>query len=396
MLEELARRCRRELEESVIPFWLKHSPDRECGGYFTALARDGSVYDTRKYLWLQGREVWMFARLYNEWERRPEYLEAAALGASFLRRYACDPAGRVYFSLTRQGAPAAYQRKPFAAVFVMLGLLEYGRATGDRQCIAEAEDLFWKIVSWIEEPALLGRVSSPGAGKISALAHEMVLMSMAMELLAVKDDPRVRLVLATAVRNTQMHFDPQRQVLLEMASLDGSDIRTGPDGRLFSPGHSLEVAWFLLHALEFLPPDEACRRLALDAMAGSLSLGWDSRYGGLFYQMDIEGKPLLQLEHFMKLWWVHTEALYALVLAYQQTGQQRWLEWLSRVDEYTWCHFPDPQHGEWYGYLDRQGQPTHTCKGGNYKGFFHVPRFLMMTAQRIEKGGAGGKALTRE
>ena len=388
MLKELANRCRRELDESVIPFWLRHSLDRECGGYFTALARDGSVYDTRKYMWLQGREVWMFARLYNQWERRPEYLEAAALGADFIRRHCYDPAGRVYFSLTREGAPVAYQRKPFSAAFVMLGLLEYGLATGDAKYRVEAEDLFWKIVSWIDDPALMGRLPATGSTKISALAHEMILMSMAMELLAVKDDPEVRAVLASAVRNTRMHFDPDRRILLEMADMDGSSLRASPDGRLFSPGHSVEVAWFLLHALQFLPADEACRKLALETIEGSLELGWDRQYGGLFYQMDIEGKPLLQYEHFMKLWWVHTETIYALALAYQQTRQQRWLDWLTRVDEYTWKHFPDRQYGEWYGYLDRQGNPTHACKGGSYKGFFHVPRFLMMTAQLIEQGEA--------
>ena len=377
------------LQESVIPFWLRHSLDRTCGGYFTALDRDGSVYDTRKYMWLQGREVWMFARLYNQWERRPEYLEAAALGADFVRRHGRSPDGHVYFSLTREGVPIAYQRKPFAAAFVMLGLLEFGLATRDPRCIAEAEDLFWKIVGWIETPALMGRLPATGPTRSSALAHEMILMSMAMELLAVKDDPGVRAVLASAVQNTKMHFDPDRRVLMELAALDGSSLRSGPDGRLFSPGHSVEVAWFLLHALRFLPPDEACEKLALDTMEGSLELGWDRQYGGLFYQMDIEGRPLLQLEHFMKLWWVHTEVSYALALAYQRTHQQRWLDWLTRVDEYTWQHFPDPQYGEWYGYLDRQGQPTHACKGGNYKGFFHVPRFLMMTAQLVEQGDAG-------
>ena len=61
-----AERYRRDLRESVIPFWLNHSLDREHGGYFTCLDRDGTVYDTKKYVWLQGRAVWMFSRLYNE------------------------------------------------------------------------------------------------------------------------------------------------------------------------------------------------------------------------------------------------------------------------------------------------------------------------------------------
>jgi N-acylglucosamine 2-epimerase len=92
----------------------------------------------------------------------------------------------------------------------------------------------------------------------------------------------------------------------------------------------------------------------------------------------------------MKLWWVQIEAIYALVLASLQTGPERWSRWLKMIAEYTWKLYPDPQYGEWLGYFDRQGNCTHTCKGGNYKGFFHLPRFLMMTAQRIESAAARG------
>ncbi|MCG3180891.1 MAG: Cellobiose 2-epimerase [Phycisphaerae bacterium] len=385
-LAELAQRCRRELDESVVPFWMRHSLDRECGGYFTALDRDGSVYDDRKYMWLQGREVWMFARLYNRWDRRQEYLDAAALGARFIRSHGRDAEGRVHFCLNRQGVPVAYQRKPFAAVFVMLGLLEFGVATGDQPCIAEAEGLFWKIVAWIGDPTLLGRMPPPpGSPRMSQLACQMMLMAMAMELLAVRDDPRVRQALAGAVRDTKLHYDASRRVFMENAALDGTSLRASPDGRLCSPGHSIEMAWHLLHALEFLPPDEAAAAMALEAIEGSMQFGWDEQYGGLLYFRDVEGRPVLFPEHFMKLWWVHTEASYALVLAHLRTGEERWLTWLEKLSDYAWRLFPDPQHGEWFGYCDRQGNRTHDCKGGSYKGFFHVPRFLMTTAQLIER-----------
>lgn len=386
-LGALAGRCRRELDGSVIPFWLAHSLDRECGGYFTCLDRMGAVYDQRKYMWLQGRETWMFARLYNRWQRRPEYLEAADLGAGFIRRHGRDAAGRVCFSLTRDGRPLHYQRKPYAAVFVMLGLLEHAQASDDPAGLAEARDLFWRIVRWIADPTLLGRPAPPpGAPPTSALADEMVLMIMAMELLQVGDDAAVRQVLAEAIARTRLHRDAELGVLLELAALDGSDLRGLPDGRLFNPGHSLEVAWVLLHSLRFRP-DAALRAEALEIIRRSLAAGWDREYGGLLYLIDRDGRPLLQLEHSMKLWWPHVEALYAVVLAALHTGEAEWLPWLERLTDYTFAHFPDAEGGEWFGYLDRQGRPTHTCKGGNYKGCFHVPRALLMIVQEIEAAG---------
>lgn len=383
MLEAYAEQYREDLTERVIPFWLAHSLDREYGGYFTCLERDGTVYDTKKYLWLQGRQVWTFSRLYNEFEARDEYLEAAGLGLRFIRAHARDPQGRFYFNLTRDGRPYFYQRKPYAAVFYLLGLLEYGRATNDRGCLAEAEEVFWRVVEWIERPELMDRPVLAGQPAVSSLANVMVLASMAIELQRVRPDPRYLEVMAKAVAGARRHYDPERRLLMEHALLGEGSIAEWPEGRFFNPGHSIEVGWFLLHLLEFVD-DPECRQLALDAIEGSLEFGWDQEFGGLFYFMDVEGKPTLQLESSMKLWWPHTEALYAVILAYDLTREPRWLEWLERLDAYASSHFVDREYGEWFGYCDRRGELTHTCKGGSYKGCFHVPRFLLMSLQRLE------------
>ncbi len=376
--------CYRQDLEASIAFWLRPSLDREYGGYFTALDRDGTLYDTKKYMWLQGREVWMFARLYNEWERKQEYLDAATLGLHFMRRYGKDEQGRVYFSLTRDGQPFFYQRKPYAAVFYMLGLVEYHKATGDAGCLQEAIDLFWRIREWINDPALMGRPVMAGQPPMSNLADVMVLASMAIELVQVHDDPRYLEVMREAIAGVHRHYDPQRRILLENIPLKPMDVREWPETRLCTPGHSIEVAWFLLHMLEFLP-DAQAQQLALDAIEGSLEFGWDQEFGGLYYFMDIEGLPLLPRDANMKLWWPHTETIYALVLAYALTREERWLSWLERVHQYSYAHFADPEYGEWFGYCDRLGNLTSTCKGGNYKGFFHVPRFLLMTIQRLQE-----------
>ena len=101
----MAQRYRNELYNSVLPFWLKKSQDKEYGGYFTCLNRDGSVFDSDKFVWLQGREVWMFAMLYNKVEKNPQWLECARQGAEFLEKYGHDGNFDFYFSLTREGKP---------------------------------------------------------------------------------------------------------------------------------------------------------------------------------------------------------------------------------------------------------------------------------------------------
>jgi N-acylglucosamine 2-epimerase len=369
-LEAYARRYRSELLDHVIPFWLRHSLDHQHGGCFTCLTREGAIYDSRKYIWLQGRAVWMFSKLYNELEPRPEFLDAAKLILDFLRLHARDQQGRYYFSLTREGRPSFYQRKPYAAVFAMLGMLEYSKATNDAPLRAEAIELFWQIRKWIQDPTLLGRPSS-----LPSLADVMVTASMASEIAKVDPDPRYQEVLRECLTSSKTFYDPRRRIFLEHQPADT------PEGRLFCPGDSIEASWFLLHA----DPDDEMRELLLDSIEGALEFGWDREYGGLYYFMDVEGLPPLPLESNMKLWWPHTEAIYATILAHSLAGDPKWLTWLERLDAYAFGHFSDPEHGEWFGYCDRRGELTSAAKGNNYKGCFHVPRMLLASYQLLSQ-----------
>ncbi len=383
-MDRYLNKYREDLTESVIPFWVKYSLDKEYGGYFTCLDRDGRVYDTKKYMWLQAREVWMFSRFYNEFERKQEYLDIAKSGLEFIRQFGKDEKGRIYFCLTREGKPYFYQRKPYAAVFYMLALLEYYKASGDKSCLDESVEMFWKIVEWIDNPSLMDRPVLPGQPAMSNLANVMVLASMALELINVVDDVRYRRVIEQAASGVLKHYDSQRGILMENVLLGGdSKADNWPELRFFNPGHSIETAWFWLKLLEIMPNSEYEKK-ALNVIENSLEFGWDNEFGGLYYFMDVEGFPTLALESSMKLWWPHTESIYALLLAYKLTGENKWLDWLEKVDSYAYSHFVDSACGEWFGYCDRMGNLTHSCKGGNYKGCFHVPRFLLMSIQLIE------------
>jgi len=121
-------------------------------------------------------------------------------------------------------------------------------------------------------------------------------------------------------------------------------------------------------------------------MLKTIEFGWDIKYGGIFYFMDIKGKPPQQLEWDQKLWWVHMETLVGTALAYSllpaNSPIKNALEiWYVRVHEYSWSHFADPTHGEWFGYLNRSGEVLLNLKGGKWKGCFHVPRGLLMCYQ---------------
>ena len=372
------------LDNSVIPFWLKHSPDEEYGGTFCCLDRDGTVYDDKKYVWLMGRSVWMFSKLYNEYEKNEEYLNIAKLGVDFIDKYASDKDGKYYFSLTRDGRPYFFQRKPYSAVFCMLAYLQYGKATASSEYIEKAEKLFWTIDSWMKTPGCLGRPAYDNLPKFSTLADIMVMASMAAELATVEVKQSYLDVMTDSIAMLEPHFVPEHKILMENVSIDDSDVSSWPEGRFVCPGSAIETAWFIIHLLDYIPDNGVLKR-QLDIIEGSLEYGWDKEYGGIYYFMDSESKPTLQLESSMKLWWPHTEAVYACLLAYKKTGDGKWLDWHKKVHDYTFEHFFDTEHGGAFGYCDRMGNLTNTCKGGNYKGFFHVPRFLLLNLQLFEQ-----------
>lgn len=390
LLTSLAGHFTNNLFDSVLPFWMAHSIDSRHGGFFTCLDRDGTLYDHRKYLWLNGRQLWTLSKLYNEAPGHPDrerWLAAARGAAAFLRAHARDPQGRCYFALMPDGQPAAFQRKPYSAVFLAIGYHEYWKATGEPWALDEARDLFRRLREWIANPALLGRPAFPALPAFSQLADLMVQASVALELSTTDPDPLYRDLLQYCL-NTILttHFHAPRKLLLENADPSGATHYHLPEARLFCPGHIAEVSWFLFEILDRLP-DAAREAQVLDLLESALEQGWDHEHGGLFYFLDLENKPVFHLEANMKLWWPHTEALQSLVYAVVRSGESRFQRWLDRVFEYTWHTFPDPRFGEWFGYCDRSGKPTHSLKGNNYKGCFHVPRSLWLSIRKIEAAG---------
>lgn len=385
ILPHYAAKYQTNLLDSVIPFWVRHSVDWREGGYFTCLDRDGAVYDPRKYVWLQGRQIWMFSRLYNQAGRRQDWLDIATNGMNFLLGHARDSEGRYYFRLARDGRPSFFQRKPYAAVFAVMALAEYARTGAGEQYRDAAVSLFWQVIEWIRQPALLGRDALPGQPSFQSLADSIVIAKMALEIEDIAGDPRLGQLMHNCLDEALLHHDPANGILLESRG-GGEEARLYPEGRLFNPGHSVEAAWLLWLLAERIGRSEQLPRIQ-SILEGSLAMGWDEEFGGLYYFMDIERRPLLQLEASMKLWWPQAEALFATVLAHSRTADARWLTWLERIDEYAFRCFDDPGHGEWFGYRDRQGNLTHTLKGNHYKGCFHVPRALLFSWKTLSEAG---------
>lgn len=401
-LQSVEVALRQELFDSVLPFWMKHSHDEVHGGFLTGLDRDGSVYDTTKYAWLQGRQIWMFASLASEPGVQPALRETlvdqASQALAFLDRHALHGERRVYFSMARDGRPLQLQRKIFSECFYTLALSGLARALQDERLWHRALSFFVHTRELAGNPAALGRapLSAAVAGQRS-LAVPMILLNLLEELVRSRPaglplgsvwpglgDPDA--VACALLEQVLDHHKPETGMVFENIGLDGALLGedAGPSARLVNPGHAIEAGWFVLHwAIRLGRADWQERAIAL--IRSSHDHGWDPVHGGLFSFLDADQRSPVQLEWHMKLWWPHCEALYAHLLCYSLTRSSTDLARFEAVFSYIWNHFRDPEHGEWFGYLDREGRVTHRFKGGPYKGAFHVPRTLSLCLRLFEE-----------
>ena len=385
MFEKEILRYENELTQQVIPFWEEHCVDKEYGGYFTSLDRDGSVYDTEKYMWMQWRIVYMFALFSMTPYRKESFLPIAEQGFEFLTRHGKSPDGTYYFALNRQGVPSVAPYNIFSDCFAAMGAAALYKATGNELYKREADSAMQSYIRRMDCPK--GRWEKGLSGKKPrlALAHFMILANLAAVMKEMLGSDEYEAQADEAVKTVVGRFwNPEYRVLFENINADGTFDLDSCEGRFINPGHGLESMWFMLQYAERKNNAGLIEKCA-DIIKGLFEFGTDREQGGLYYFMDLLGKPHLELQWDMKLGWPHCEALIASLYAYRLTSDQYFLDRFRETDEYAWSHFRDPEFPEWYAYLNRAGVPTHTLKGGKWKTFFHLPRALYLCIEQMKK-----------
>lgn len=381
----LEKLYKNELLENVVPFWLNRSQDTQYGGYFTCLNRQGEVFDTDKFVWLQARQVWLFSMLYNKVEKRQEWLDCAIQGAEFLKKHAHDGNLNWYFSLTREGQPLVEPYNIFSYTFATMAFGQLSLATGNKEYADIAKKTFDIVLSKRENPKDKWNKAYPGTRNLKSFSLPMILCNLALEIEHLLDEDFLKKTIDECLYEVmEVFYRPELGgIIVENVNTDGTLSDTF-DGRLVNPGHAIEAMWFIMDLGVRLNRPELIEK-AVKITLTMINYGWDKEHGGIFYFMDRLGHPTQELEWDQKLWWVHIESLISLIKGYQLTGSQECLEWFNRVHDYTWSHFKDPEYPEWWGYLNRQGEVLLDLKGGKWKGCFHVPRGMYQVWKTLEK-----------
>ncbi|WP_414528254.1 AGE family epimerase/isomerase [Nodularia chucula] len=379
----LAELYKNSLINDVLPFWEKYSLDWQHGGYFTCLNREGQVYDTDKFIWLQNRQVWTFSMLYNQLEKRTDWLKIAQNGADFLAQYGRDTDGNWYFALTSAGQPLVEPYNIFSDCFAAMAFSQYALASGKDWAKDVAMQAYNNVLRRKDHPKGKYNKTYPGTRPLKSLAVPMILANLTLEMAWLLPSETLENVLASTVKEVMTDFfDQERGLMYENVAPDGSHVDCF-EGRLINPGHGIEAMWFIMD-IAHRNNDTQTINQAVDVVLNILNFAWDAEYGGLYYFMDAQGHPPQQLEWDQKLWWVHLESLVALAMGYRLTGRDQCWQWYEKIHDYTWSHFADPEYGEWFGYLNRRGEVLLNLKGGKWKGCFHVPRALYLCGKQFE------------
>ncbi len=370
---------RGQLLEDVVPFWVKHGWDREHGGVLTCLERDGRVVDTDKSVWAQGRCAWTFSTLYRTVDQKEEWLEFAGSCVRILLNHCFDERGKMYFLVTREGAPLRMRRYVYSEAFAAIGIGAYAHIVGDEELATRARSLFDRFWEWNTKPGLIEPKVDPRTRPMVGIGPYMIALNTAQCLRDTIGHPQAEAIATECCEKIMgLFFRPDLGAVLEVCA-PGGEVYDHFDGRTLNPGHAIEAAWFVMEEGRVQAREEWVRA-GLEALDWMWVRGWDKEYGGFLYFVDLNGGSVQEYWHNMKFWWPHNEAMIASDHAFRLTGEERWRKRFQEVCAWSWQHFADPAFGEWYGYLNRDGTPSSTLKGSVWKGPFHLPRALLSLA----------------
>ena len=382
-LKDLRDFYRASLLEDTLPFWMPGIVDEEFGGYLSMRDRDGSLVDDDKSVWLQGRFAWMLATFCNTVEKKAEWLSAAKSGVEFLKAHCFDEDGQMFFLVTREGKPLRKRRYFYSEAFAVMAFAAYGKASGNEMWLDEARKLFAKCMDYVDGTAPGGDPKWTDEGKVKGIGVPMIFLQVAQVLVANGGDELAERKIDGFIEEIRGFVKDDIKCVMEQIGIDG-EVLDHIDARTLNPGHAIEGAWFILDEAKRRGGDRELVNLGCRMLDYMWKRGWDDEYGGITYFKDVYDRPVQEYWHDMKFWWPQCEAIIATLLAYQLTGDEKYAGWHRMIHEYAHKAFHDEEHGEWFGYLHRDGRVSSLLKGNHFKGPFHLPRMQWYCWQLLE------------
>jgi len=382
------------LFNQYLPFWDKGGYDRQFGGFMCELNDDGSVANDEKYIWYQGRGIWVYSFLYSHFGRDRRWLDIARNSREFMLKHMYAGEGKWVERVRRDGSGTGeLGSNVYGWLFAAAGLVQYAVATDDKKSLDLAKKSILAAVKAYDRPDYTGGFM-PGAGCVDppkeglrAQAHSMIFVWVLTQLLRWHDDAQLAELQKTHVDLIVNRFwNADYGIANEYLSHDYRRV-PGVEGWMYT-GHTLETLWMVA--------DEALRlgdRALFDTTAGRfrrvLEMTWDYVFDGCatedFLVFDLP-KHARGPKFEVKTMWTHCEILLGCMMILEYTGHEWAREWYERARAFTLRTMPVAGHGVWRQAVDRFGKDIQRVGiNTTRKCNFHQPRYEMLNLLSLDR-----------
>lgn len=378
------------LYKDVLPFWEERTLDEVNGGYLHCFDRRGNLYDNEKYIWFQGRQLWMFSRLYRETGEEKWYKLAKA-GRDFLIEDSCAYAGggRFNYQLDPTGKEVRLgTNSVHTDFFVLQGLGEYALATGDETDLPLIRQMWPLYVKNRLDPECKDVFHSVYDPRF--ISYPLGVPFLATIMYELLGEEALKIGIDCACITLYKYAKDDYQVLFENLSPVG-EILLEDTGTICNPGHTAEAMWFAMDCARMAGKPEILRRAA-EVLEWNWQKGVDHQRGGFYSFLNVTGDEPYQAAWHKetgarwddKVWWANCEPLVSLSLAANELNSHEWFERFLEHHEFTQKYFADHIYGEWFSTLRVDNSVADDNKGSLWKAAYHLPRALLYTYKELE------------
>jgi len=411
-VESIYSKTNKYLTETLLPFWIERSPDREFGGFLTYFDRNGTpTGETTKTFLMQIRMLYTMASAHRAGYGDGRCAELAKMGADFIIDHYWDDRHEGWnWIADRQGNPTVTAKVGYGQCFSIYAFSEYFLATGDprgrdaaeRSYTAVAKNMadtyrggYYELMQQDWQPGPPGK-SGGDRKSIDVHMHMMEALTTFYEMTG-NTAHRHRLTEIIDLIVTKMlhpengtgyiqfslDFEPLPAIIFDVQWGRDADPEDGVARPLeyTSYGHNIEFVWLLLHAADILgEPCDKYAGIARKIFDHCVEYGIDREFGGVLVEGPMAGPTALGEKQF----WQQAEVLVGMLDAYAMFGQDKYWDAFTNVYDFVFDKFVRMDAGgEWYERLARDGTPIDDALGHAWKISYHTVRAMIQTVKRL-------------
>lgn len=390
-LTELRQELQNELSE-ILAYWAIHTIDDKHGGFAGGISNSNEWDNSAlKGLVLNSRILWTFSAAYNQ-QPLPAYLNITQIAWQYISRYFIDREfGGVYWSVTRDGQPADTRKQIYGLAFCIYGLSEYYKMSKDPASLELAMQLYDAVEGHSFDNKTGGyfeafardwtalddlRLSEKDDNEKKTMNTHLHIIEAYANLYTITKNDLVKQQIIHLLQVFDEHIINKKNGHLNLFMDEDWQVKSS----LISYGHDIEAAWLLQECAEIINEPfyvDQFKKWAI-VLANAAAEGLD-RDGALWYEYEPASDHLIKEKH----WWPQTEAMVGFFNAWQLSGKEKYLDYVFNNWQFIQDHLKDKKKGEWFWGVNEDYSIIQKEKAGFWKCPYHNGRACIELIKRI-------------